>query len=418
METKQLPLEPPPFPDITALSALLKWYEQEQQASLRHLQDLLKHPGAKAVAAAHQAHQSEPPPTLGFNVFSIVTDTYKKENLHSHILHAFLDPKSSHGEGTAFLQLFIAYLQRFSKTTINAADYRHAEVYRERYRIDVSITDRQSGRAIIIENKINRAGDQQRQIPRYVEMLEKEEGYTVDAVVYLNLTDTKAPAHHDWTKEEIEYIGPKTIVVSAFRAQPNDLVQGWIEPCIKAASNIDALVLFRQYRLLLQKIAHSDMNKQLMEQFYTLMLGDKQFANALSLRDMLNNLTNYRVERIIDIFNGRTEPFNKGINRWNNIAYMEDSITHLVIDIGVHEQKYIVEFFNRKYVNGESSDNTALPILQALGMEDQFKVYNKRFKIRFRFPEEEQQLYTFIQDFQKKLVQVLSKGNTATAIHQ
>lgn len=78
METKQLPSEPPSLPDITAQSALLRWYEQEQQASLQHLKEILNHPAAKAVSEAHQVHQKEQSPELGFNVFSIVTDTYKK----------------------------------------------------------------------------------------------------------------------------------------------------------------------------------------------------------------------------------------------------------------------------------------------------------------------------------------------------
>lgn len=83
MELKLPPSEAAPIPDLTAVSALLEWYAQEQQASLQHLQALLNHPAAKAVSEAHQAHQREQSPELGFNVFSIVTDTYKKENLHS-----------------------------------------------------------------------------------------------------------------------------------------------------------------------------------------------------------------------------------------------------------------------------------------------------------------------------------------------
>lgn len=46
---------------------------------------------------------------LGFNVFSLVSDTYYKENFHSEIIYALLNPKGEHGEGCLFLDLFLDY---------------------------------------------------------------------------------------------------------------------------------------------------------------------------------------------------------------------------------------------------------------------------------------------------------------------
>ena len=49
---------------------------------------------------------------LGFNIFSLVSDTYYKENFHSEIISALLNPNGAHGEGNLFLMLFIEHLEK------------------------------------------------------------------------------------------------------------------------------------------------------------------------------------------------------------------------------------------------------------------------------------------------------------------
>lgn len=43
--------------------------------------------------------------SLGFNAFELVSDIYRRENFHSDIMCAIINPRSKHGEGLRFLQL-------------------------------------------------------------------------------------------------------------------------------------------------------------------------------------------------------------------------------------------------------------------------------------------------------------------------
>ena len=104
--------------------------------------------------------------SLGFNAFALVSDTYYRENFHSDIIRAILDPHSGHGEGALFLQKFVDFISTEARTTgkakladmlRNLAVDDSAEVTREEGRVDVKI--KASEWTIIVENKINGAGD-------------------------------------------------------------------------------------------------------------------------------------------------------------------------------------------------------------------------------------------------------------------
>ena len=48
--------------------------------------------------------------SLGFNAFALVSNTYHRENFHSDILAAILNPLSEHGEGALFLKQFLTFI--------------------------------------------------------------------------------------------------------------------------------------------------------------------------------------------------------------------------------------------------------------------------------------------------------------------
>ena len=104
-----------------------------------------------------------------FNIFNIVSNLYYRENFHSDIIKYFLDPNEKHNCGSAFLNVFIQMLnEKINQKDkyIDATCYDNAVVVREEGRIDILIKSEMSHKCIIIENKINNAGDMQRQIPR------------------------------------------------------------------------------------------------------------------------------------------------------------------------------------------------------------------------------------------------------------
>lgn len=80
-------------------------------------------------------------------------------------------------------------------------------VEREEKRIDIliKIDNPKYKKAIIIENKINDACDQDNQLARYYEMLTNE-GYTVLKIPYITLYGGKIPDYSKWEEQYENYV--------------------------------------------------------------------------------------------------------------------------------------------------------------------------------------------------------------------
>lgn len=125
---------------------------------------------------------------LGFNVFVLTSDKYYRENYHSDIIKAFLNPEENHGQGCLFLNALIDMLNKSysNSVRINKNHYADAVAKREIGKLDISIISEVSKHCIIIENKIYNAGDMPRQLPRYYDYMDAK-GFIVDAIIYLPL---------------------------------------------------------------------------------------------------------------------------------------------------------------------------------------------------------------------------------------
>ena len=56
---------------------------------------------------------------VSFNIFTMISDKYHLENMHTDIIKCFLDPKEGHNEGYKFLFLFIDMINAIGKEGIN-----------------------------------------------------------------------------------------------------------------------------------------------------------------------------------------------------------------------------------------------------------------------------------------------------------
>ena len=101
-----------------------------------------------------------------FNPLLCVQKIDNEENMHSGFLYALLNPCGEHYQDDLFLKLFVESigLQEWFGSTSGA------EVYKEKKRIDIHITN--GARHIIVENK-TKVGDQPKQIERYIEAIAK-----------------------------------------------------------------------------------------------------------------------------------------------------------------------------------------------------------------------------------------------------
>lgn len=123
--------------------------------------------------------------TNDFNIFTTLLNMDDEVRLHSRFIHSLLDPKSDHGQGSFFLDLFLQQCG-LSGEGINTS---RCEVKKEHHNFDLFISD--GNTHIIIENKVH-AGDQDKQIERYIKRVKDEfsprnKGSVKIIVIYLTL---------------------------------------------------------------------------------------------------------------------------------------------------------------------------------------------------------------------------------------
>ena len=358
-----------------------------------------------SLSSSYQEHNDRKT-ELGFNLFSLISDTYKRENFHSDILSSLLNPQEKHNEKNRYLELFLKFLNN-SERQIEISDFQNAVVQREKGKIDISICDKNSKKAIIIENKINGAIDTNRQIPRYYDYLE-ESGYSVIAVLYLTLSDIKDPDKSDWSDNDKNNLQDKIICRPAYLySDDNDLYKGWILKCEKVTSNINALFVLRQYGELLEFLGGKQMNKPIMEKFYNNIIERDNFKTALSLIQMIDDLVEYRLENIFDKYYGKNiYPFDTIRKRNTKLEIDIYSVGQCKfgIDIVAEIDKYKFQFWDKSNREKEIILSETKEFLEKIGLFDDFyPAENYYYERMFKFPEEEIILTNFIDQFINKL---------------
>ncbi len=247
--------------------------------------------------------------TLGFNVFELVADTYRKENFHSDILSAILDPNSKHDEGSSFLKLFLRFLEKVATTQgkvyvanklMHLRSDGDVRVSREKGRIDI-LLEFDNG-AIIVENKINGADDMERQLPRYIEYVESESSVKkeVVAIVYLTSTEPKEPNPYCWTRLDKEKVMSRLLSVVGFSEAHADvnLVQGWLEPCQLSSTRFSSLAVLSQYCELLRNQAGVTMDNKIMKELLNQMA--QNGIDYFELKEAIENIPHGIASLIIE----------------------------------------------------------------------------------------------------------------------
>lgn len=383
-------------------STLLHRIKVLNDAASRSVNSLLSGATLTALARKYEANLKKRYVDIGFNLFAIVSDLYYRENFHSDILKAVLDPAGKHQEKDKYLILFLDFI-RSHGATVTLSAYADSQVVREEGRIDILIKDETSRKAVIIENKINGAPDMPRQLPRYLEIVTTQ-GYSCDAIIYLRLNGHAGPDMTGWSTTDQEQVKAILRIIPAYAETENDLLNGWIAPCQKAALSHDAQHILRQYGDLIRKLGSNIMNKPVMDNFYNLILEGENFKTALSLKAMLEDLILYRVEKLIAHFQYDLAPFGRIANCNDNDAYLTGlhwNDAHLGLDIWVGPDSYALQFWDRN--DRPRANGRAEAILQKMGCVSDFTIRNDCFNKDFAFPAQEQELIDYVTNFKKKL---------------
>lgn len=214
---------------------------------------------------------NRPPEDLGFNPFALMSDMYYRENFHSDIIRAILDPNGPHRENDLFLLSFVnllAVLAVAQNKPIIAENLRKLRisdevvVSREDYRTDIAIYSARDHWSILIENKINNAVDQNHQLVRYLD------GWTKDkldvkpvAIVYLTPAYETVPDMHDWSDEDRNKVSALLVSLAGYKPEGKCLYD-WLRHCELDSLIFNNKAVLSQYAALVKQQAGTDMNEK------------------------------------------------------------------------------------------------------------------------------------------------------------
>jgi hypothetical protein len=347
---------------------------------------------------------------LGYNIFEIISDKYHHENFHSDIIASLLDYRASHNEGEKYLQKFISFLNLHYQVGLHSDDYKDSIISTEKPgRIDISICNPYSKKAIIIENKINNARDMSRQLPRYYDAM-VQAGYTPQAIIYLTLDRVKQPDYSDWSESDKKKVLPLLRIVNAYTGSAKDLYNGWLLECHRISVRLDSITVLRQYIKLIKHLGVSHMDTFMLENLFdSLSKNEKDYRAAISLKLMLEKLPIHLAQRIQDKYKYKSNPFG---NPWiyrDTTAVLGDWSYHesqLALDIQCSLDGYLIMLFDRGQ-NSESVDKLVetIDMGSELSFDSSRGRHVKQFKIE-NLAEAEKELFEFLDNFLIKIKQL------------
>jgi len=318
------------------------------------------------------------PQKLPFNIFHVISDVYYRENFHSDILALLLKNPT----------VFKNFLKLLDMDTTNYEQYK---VSREKGRIDILIVSDngiQPQHCIIIENKLNWANDQPKQLERYYRFC-IEQGYTVDNIVYLTPDRSKKPSED--SKGSIE--DSKIIIVTGYTGESDDLYSHCFDTDYKDEED-DWRVIIKHYAEILKLTGRTKMT-ELSGTFYDEIIKDTNlYKQACMVVDIYNELRQVRIQKLIDEFDGanwKNERFYKNI---------EIGDRTFAIDVIPDTEKTWLQIFCR-----EPDESTEKEIKQWINdlfegdcSDFEWNYDINRYEIYYEFPAKEELLYQDIRD--------------------
>jgi len=335
------------------------------------------------------------------NIFTLISDTYHKEDFHSDILNELIIYDSNILYG--LIDLINAVNPRVN---LKKDDYKSYKSVREEGRIDILVTDSISKKAIIIENKINNAVDQPKQLLRYYKKIKQD--YKVDAIVYLSLDGIKHPSTHGWDDDKKIEILDILIKLAAHNNGSNDIYS----LLKKNENNKDSYLscLSKQYSELITTLSNKHiMDNKVMTAFYDKLLDKDTCDYVRDLIKMYDDIPSHYALKTQQKFDGKQAPF-ESIQIHNRTTAFFDKLkidsSDFAIDVIHKKDTIVVEIFDRNYKIEEQGENPAQLLLQKISSTLLgFNKIDNSFRLRksFNFPEEDADIYPFISDLLSKL---------------
>lgn len=328
-----------------------------------------------------------------FNIFELISDIYYRENFHSDIIAQLL-------RNEIILKNFLDFIG------VDKSKYENCEVEREESKIDILIKTEKN--CVIVENKLNWAGDMPEQLFRYYNECKNNKKLEVDKIVYLSPNSCKQPE-----EQSIKEIPKELIkIIVGYDGENEDFYTMVLEKSLEEMNNKESKewrLLLEHYLKILRKTGVTKMDT-LTKKFYEKIKEEPQEYEKIKLIvDMYNNLTTTRANSLISKFiNGKI---------WGNPPfvyfdfYIKDKRKNYAINIFVNKYDYSNLYLYSRENDREKFEKDNKDIEAWLKKHNLFEGFEKdetwynEWNKNFKFPEDEKALY----DFTEKLIECLEK---------
>ncbi len=339
---------------------------------------------------------------LDFNIFDIITDKWKKENFHSEILKFLLENYE------VFFNNFLELIDIKDKK-----EYSNAEITNEEARIDILI--KSENKAIIVENKINWAPDQNEQLAKYYKKVKDEYKKEVEKIIYIVPSKDKNPDAQTFGEYEKE-IKDRLEKIISFDGSENDLVScleksrdKLKENLEKTKNNFDSenfnkLFFINHYIEILKRTGVGDMStiksnfaKEIIEKYKN---GDNIFEKLNYIIEMCSD-KNFPAKILNDYFISKLGMNDRGYNKeeggysCNYWLDYNNGKEKNAFSITIHSLG-ISEVYLTLWDDNENINNILKTVINKKEAEDLIKQDLTTGGIKFNFPEEEDKLTNLV----------------------
>lgn len=267
--------------------------------------------------------------TIEPSFFSRLSSTYYYENYHSEIIAFLLRAHPSN------LAMFLNYIAAESRIPMDIEDFKEYQVVREQGRVDIAVRSARSKKVLLIENKSNEAGDQDRQLPRYYEYYENAD-YQPVALMYINLRSLKEPAKVSWSTSDIHKLRKSTFVTRLY-GSTHSLCSGWLQAIVNGAQDADSVFVAKHFIRLVDSIVCGGGNMEKLEEFHRYLVSKGGFEQIRGIRKAIDEYPLYIVKLMEEqLQEACLAPFKP--------PYSYDGNT-VVIDFSVKEKDFAIQIF-------------------------------------------------------------------------
>ncbi len=286
--------------------------EKQKMSDMEVIRELLSK--AEEQLNLQKEHQRET--GSEFNIFTVLDRERKEESTHCRLLYELLNPEGSHGCGDTFLR-------KFFEDVLNKPYEKGTSVYRE-YSFDdgrIDLLLQGNHFCCPIEVKID-AGDQYRQIERYVHFAEKQRkgrrGFDTTAY-YLTLD------RHKPSEESLGKIQSEQIKCISF----GDEIEKWLAGCdgfLTDKPNIQ--VILKQYRQLIKRLE----GETSMEKLIEMIIGSDSKSCYKSAAEIEKTLPMVRARKMQRIFDEIEDTVGEKLTKIEEYSrYREDAVQYYTV---------------------------------------------------------------------------------------